>query len=273
LEYRDDRAALRDRADSLEDELAEANERLKAARESLAASAEKDQRDEQHLAELEEQLNELRRRLGLPPERVISKPKKESSAAGVVVLLGLSVFALMLAVGVVVFGVLSPGGGEPPAALLLVVAGAFALFGLPLMGLALSTFAKDRAIARWPRSQGKILSSRIETSTSTERDDRGYNRRVTRHSPVVSYSYVVDGTEYEGNAVARSVAMTTNRTAVQACIDRYAAGKEVMVLYDPKDPTTAYLEVRRSWGAFILLGFGGLLAAIGVVLAVVYFRT
>jgi hypothetical protein len=36
------------------------------------------------------------------------------------------------------------------------------------------------------------------------------------------------------------------------------------VFYDPKDPTIAYLETRRSGGAVFLLLFGGLFAVMGL---------
>lgn len=273
--YRDDRAALVQRADNLERELAEAMQRLEAARDSLAAHAEKDEQDERRLAELEAQVGELRRRLGLPPARVITKPKEESSTAATVVLGGLVVFALMLAGGVLVYFITSPGAGEEPAppspVMLLVVGGAFAVFGLPLVWLSLSTFAKDRGIAKWPRAEGKILSSRITSSTSTSRDKDGYSRQYTTYTPEVAYFYSVDGTEYEGSTVARVDVSTSNRAAIAAWVDRYPPGQAVSVFYDPQDPTTAYLEVRRSIGAAILLGLGAVLTAIGVLLIGLFF--
>lgn len=275
MTYRDDREALVQRADSLERELAEAMQRLKATRDSLAAQAEKDEQDERRLAELEAQVDALRGRLGLPPARVISKPKKESSTAMTVVLGGLVVFALMLAGGVLVYAITSPGAGEEPAppspVMILLVGGAFAVFGLPLVWLALSTFAKDRGIAKWPRAEGKIISSRIASSIRTSRDKDGYSQQYTTYTPEVAYSYAVDGTEYEGSAVARVDVSTSTRAVIAACVDRYAPGKAIMVFYDPADPTTAYLEVRRSVGAAILLGLGGTLTAIGVLLIGLFF--
>lgn len=270
MTFRSDRDALLHRADSLEAQLAEANERLKLAREKLAAQEEKDEEDERRLAELAAQVDVLRGRLGLPPGRVITKPKQESSTAKFVALGSLVVLALMLAGGVAVFAITSPGPGEPqppPSPVMpWVLGGAFALFGLPLVGLALSTFAKDRRIARWPRAPGTVVSSRIASSTGTTRDKQGYSQEYTSYTPEVTYRYVIDGTEYEGSAVARGELSTTTRSAVEACVDRYAPGNAIEVLYDPTDPTTAYLEVRRSIGALILLGFGGLLMGIGVLI-------
>jgi hypothetical protein len=269
MTYRDDREALVQRADNLEEQLAEANERLKAARQSLAVQEKKDAEDERRLAELAAQVDALRGRLGLPA-RVITEPKKESSTAAVVALGSMVVLGLFMAGGVLVYAITSPGAGEPqppPSPVMpWVIGGAFVLFGLPLVGLALSTFAKDRRIAKWPRTQGTILVSRISSSTNTARDKDGYDRQYTSHTPEVSYSYAVEGTEYEGSVIARGGVSTSNRKVAVASIDRYPPGKAVDVLYDPTDPTTAYLEVRRSIGGVILLGCGGLLMGIGVLI-------
>jgi hypothetical protein len=134
------------------------------------------------------------------------------------------------------------------------------------VGLSLSTGAKDRRIAKWPRAPGTIISSRIASSTYTGQDRDGYSQQYTSYTPEVSYSYSVDGTEYEGSVIARANVSTSTHAVVAACIDRYSPGKTISVLYDPTDPTTAYLEGRRSIGAAILLGFGGLLMAIGVLI-------
>lgn len=269
MTYRDDRDALVQRADNLEEQLAEANERLKAARQSLATQEKKDEEDERRLAELSAQVDALRGRLGLPA-RVITTPKKESSTATIVALGSLVVLALFMAGGVLVYAITSPRPGEPqppPSPVMpWLIGGAFVLFGLPLVGLALSTFAKDRRIAKWPRAPGTILVTRISSSTRTSRDKDGYDRQYTSFTPEVSYSYAVEGTEYEGSVVARGGVSTSNRAAADACIERYPSGKAIDVLYDPTDPTTAYLEVRRSIGGVILLGFGGVLMAIGVLI-------
>ena len=54
--------------------------------------------------------------------------------------------------------------------------------------------------------------------------------------------------------------------AAQRVVDAYPVGQSVMVLVDPADPAKTWLEVRRSIGAMILLGFGGLWIGIGVML-------
>ncbi len=143
----------------------------------------------------------------------------------------------------------------------------FSAVGLPMVWIGLHFLGRDRAIARWPCAPGVMISSSIEVSRSSRsRDKQGnyYNYEV--YTPVVRYTYRVAGQVLEGDGVAREVDSTTSRPPVQACIDRYSPGKEVVVLYDPGDPKTAYLEVRRSLGAVILLAFGGFWIALGTLL-------
>lgn len=70
MQYRDDRDALRHKAEVLEGELEQANRRLGEARTKLAAQAEKDVDDERQVAELEKEVANLRDKLGLPPGSV-----------------------------------------------------------------------------------------------------------------------------------------------------------------------------------------------------------
>jgi hypothetical protein len=63
---------------------------------------------------------------------------------------------------------------------------------------------------------------------------------------------------------ARTELRTSDAAAVKQIIDRYPDGSAVQVFYDPKDPTIAYLETRRSGGAVFLLLFGGLFAVMGL---------
>jgi hypothetical protein len=147
-----------------------------------------------------------------------------------------------------------------------IIGAVFSAVGLPMVWLGLHFLGRDRAIARWPRAPGAVISSSIETSRSQGRDEQGYSYVYDSYMPVVRYTYRVAGRVLEGDQVARVVEWTTSRAPVQACIDRYPPGKEVMVLYDPSDPKTAYLEARRSVGAVIILAFGGFWIALGTFL-------
>lgn len=154
---------------------------------------------------------------------------------------------------------------------LLLIAMALAALGTPFVLLARRTFARDRAIAAWPRAPGVITHARVETSTRRRRED-DRDIEYTAYEPVLTYTYTVAGRELDGDRILPSGAFTTGKSEAQAYMDRYPVAKPVQVLYDPNEPTTAYLEVQRSTGAVILMAMGSVFftaAAILVVLAIV----
>jgi hypothetical protein len=142
----------------------------------------------------------------------------------------------------------------------LIFGSVFVLTGLVPIWLAARTFAKDRAIAGWPRAPGRVTKSAVTSSTSSAKDQRGYMQSYTVYEPAVEFTYTVGDRELEGNRLARNVMPSTSVPD----ISRYPAGADVMVYYDPNDPKTAYLEVHRSLGAVFLTCFGGLFVFIGI---------
>ena len=150
--------------------------------------------------------------------------------------------------------------------------GIFTAVGVPMVWLAQRVFDKDRAIARWPRAPGVVTTSRLKSWNQKVRDRNGLYYDQTVYAPVVGYTYTVDGQVLEGEVIARSVeGVAMGQSGAQRVIDRYPEQKQVMVLYNPIDPKNAYLEVRRSTGAVILLLFGCLWFAIGTLLVVLSF--
>lgn len=146
----------------------------------------------------------------------------------------------------------------------LVFGSVFLAAGLIPIWLALRTFAKDRAISRWPRAPGTVTASYITSSSGSSRDQDGYERRYTTYDLVVEYTYTVDGRELEGKRRARDTLSSTTKPDA----GRYPVGQAVSAYYDPNDPKTAYLEVHVSVGAIILFGLGSLFAGIGILVPV-----
>ncbi|MBK8235853.1 MAG: DUF3592 domain-containing protein [Deltaproteobacteria bacterium] len=136
----------------------------------------------------------------------------------------------------------------------------FILCGAAPIWLAQRAFAKDRAIARWPRAPGKITVSTTTSHNSYGDDAHGVRRHYTLYTPVVEYTYTVAGSELRGTRLTRVTASSTSKPDM----GRYPVGQDVMVFHDPSDPSSAYLEVHRSIGAIILTGLGALFVFIGV---------
>lgn len=142
----------------------------------------------------------------------------------------------------------------------LIFGSVFLLTGFVPIWIASRTFAKDRAIASWPRAPGRVTKSTVASRTGSAKDQQGYVQRYTVYEPVVEFTYTVDGRELQGDRLARSVTPSTSMPDM----GRYPPGQDVMVYYDPNAPSTAYLEVHRSTGAVILTCFGGLFVLIGI---------
>lgn len=153
---------------------------------------------------------------------------------------------------------------------MLLVGGGFALVGMPMIVLALRAFGKDRTIKRWPRAPGVITGAHLESQGGTYRDSDGFDRDYTTYWPVVHYTYTVDGQELEGTRIAR-VGYTAGKRKAEKHLAQYPVGREVRVYRDPTDPSTAYLEVRRSLGGVILLGLGSVFMIPALVLWAAFF--
>ena len=133
----------------------------------------------------------------------------------------------------------------------------FLLCGVPMLWLATRAFARDRAIARWPRTAGTVVRSWLEKSSS----------RVTdKNTGLHSYSdyYTIAGEIFDGTSISLAHdGVRTSHDSAKRIVDRYPAGAKVEVLHDPADPKSAHLETSRSVGGIILFAFGLVLFVLG----------
>src|SRR5690348_8616159 len=111
--------------------------------------------------------------------------------------------------------------------------GVFALVGAPMVWLALRTFAKDRAIATWPKAPGVVIARRLESSLMTSTDNDGFKRTDRYFRPIVQYTYKVGDQTLEGSRIHRNDDTWTGEKSAQRDIDKYPLHGEVMVLHDP----------------------------------------
>jgi hypothetical protein len=153
----------------------------------------------------------------------------------------------------------------------LVLAGlAFALCGVPMLWLAMRAFARDRAIARWPRASGTVQRSWLEKSTSRVTDkNTGLHSYSDYYTPKVHYTYSVGAEIFDGTSISLADdGVRTSHDSAKRVIDRYPAGAKVEVLHDPADPKSSHLETSRSVGGIILFAFGLVLFLLGAALVV-----
>ncbi len=119
------------------------------------------------------------------------------------------------------------------------------LIGLVLVAIAAvfgfifyASSQKNKQAAAWPTVPGKVVSSEVRTLRSG-----GGGQSDLSFEPNVVYTYTVDGQAFTGNKVNFSAFRSTNKAAPQKTVDKYPAGADVTVHYNPKKPQEAVLEI------------------------------
>ncbi len=149
----------------------------------------------------------------------------------------------------------------------LCLAGLFSItlaLGAVLTAYTLLTRYQTRHIQKWPTTQGKITAVSIRQTTRADQD----NRTIVVYHPEIQYTYTVKGITYTASRLSPwpRPGYSTAPKAHRA-LKIYQPGHEVLVYYNPQDPTKAFLEpipkhIHRQLlaGVFLLtLAFGLLL--------------
>jgi hypothetical protein len=123
---------------------------------------------------------------------------------------------------------------------------AFVLFILNAIFLTILFFMRRKmaAVSQWPSTMGSVIRSTIEQRSS----DDGYV-----NYPVVQYSYQVGGQPYQGTKLAPGP--DVGGSGAGKVVARYPAGAQVMVFYDPQNPSNAVLETKApaQWLMWLIL--------------------
>ncbi|MBI1921193.1 MAG: DUF3592 domain-containing protein [Geobacter sp.] len=110
----------------------------------------------------------------------------------------------------------------------------FAIFGLIGVIAGAGLFMTGLRSRRWPFSLGKVILSQAVFKTRKSGDTSCY-------VPEVNYTFTVEGREYTGDTI--SVRGVGSRLKdVQQIIAKYPVESQVIVFYNPKDPTDSLLE-------------------------------
>jgi hypothetical protein len=118
----------------------------------------------------------------------------------------------------------------------------FLLMNAIFLGILLSTQRKMNAVQSWSTTMGTVTSSYLERRRSS-------NNRGSTDYPVVQYSYQVGGQAYQSTRIAPG--MEVGGTGAGRVVERYPAGAQVVVFYDPQNPSDAVLE-RKAQVQWIL---------------------
>ena len=122
----------------------------------------------------------------------------------------------------------------------------FVLIILNAIFLGIIFFMRRRmaTVSQWPSTMGSVTMSRVESRSSGD----GYT-----NYPVVQYSYQVGGQAYQGTKLAPGPEV--GGTGAGKVVARYPAGAQVMVFYNPQNPSEAVLERKApaQWIMWLLL--------------------
>lgn len=123
----------------------------------------------------------------------------------------------------------------------------FVFLVLNVIFLAILFFMRKRmaAVSQWPSTMGTVSTSYLERRSSTEGGYTNY--------PVVHYSYQVGGWGYQGTKLAPGP--DVGGTGAGKVVARYPAGAQVMVFYNPQNPSDAVLETKApaQWILWLIL--------------------
>jgi hypothetical protein len=105
------------------------------------------------------------------------------------------------------------------------------IFDAVLVGIIIATQRKVAQAKTWPAALGTVLFSTIEW----RRSNKG-----SAAYPVVQYSYQVQGQGYQGRKIMPGPEV--GGTGAHKVVARYPIGTQVMVYYNPQNPSEALLE-------------------------------
>jgi hypothetical protein len=122
----------------------------------------------------------------------------------------------------------------------------FVLFILNAVFLTILFFMRRKMaeVSQWPSTMGVVQMSTIEQRSS----DDGYT-----DYPVVQYSYQIGGQTYQSMKLAPGPEV--GGIGARKVVAKYPSGAQVMVFYDPQNPSDAVLERKApaQWLFWLLL--------------------
>lgn len=128
------------------------------------------------------------------------------------------------------------------AYVMLLVFGVILVIGGAFFGIIAFNRHKNAQAASWPEVTGRIISSQVTHDTRTQTDSTGRETKTKVYEPRIRYSYDIGDMTYTCERVAYRNTHSPIKAKVQDIIDRYPAGAEVTVWYNPKNPLDAVLE-------------------------------
>ena len=129
----------------------------------------------------------------------------------------------------------------------------FGLGSMIFLGVGLWMINKGMQSENWDKGTATITSSEIEKTESRSKDAQGFTRTSTSFSVRVTYAYIVEGSNYEGNTVGFGTMSHNERSDAQEELKSYPKGKTIEVYYDPENPSDSVLKKGVFWPMYIMI--------------------
>ena len=130
--------------------------------------------------------------------------------------------------------------------------------------LSLGAYLKWRemqTMAKWPTTQGRITSSRVERREVARNAQNTRGSTETRNFPAIAFQYKVNGRTL--SSTRYSIRENVGTHGVAEILARFPKGKVVEVAYDPTNPSKAVIERTMPEGSIKALALMAALLASG----------
>ena len=119
-----------------------------------------------------------------------------------------------------------------------------------------SVLAQHDRVTRFIPTPCKIERSELKVK-------RG--RKSSTYTPIIEYSYDVDGVAYRGTSLLPA-SENWGRSSAREIVDRHPLGASAQAYFDPARPGQSFLVKRLSFQPYFFALLGGLIAAVGAAL-------
>ena len=119
---------------------------------------------------------------------------------------------------------------------------------------------RNRAVLRsWKTTRGRVIERGTYVPNFAMLSVPAY-----RHSPLVKYSYEVDGKQFSSNAITPERIQRPRHNTMKWAENRAQSfSDEVVVHYNPENPSESYLELTSRWTLWAVVGASCFVMLIG----------
>jgi hypothetical protein len=134
----------------------------------------------------------------------------------------------------------------------------FTLTGLTIMYLGSQNLFEAHASAKWPTTEGVIISSKVDRERRS-----GKHHRTTNYSANIEYEFKYKENIYNGNRTAIGEYGSGNSSHADEIVGSFPKGLKVLVYFNPNNPSESVLDPGIKGKTWLLFGAGFVFFAFG----------